>query len=287
MKLIRFLRQDGSIGWGVDHAGEAFDISSVDRTFDVDTSQLIKAWGDWEPRWRAIVERSKPMSSPIQLLCPISDPQKVLCIGLNYRQHAVETGMAIPSEPIVFCKMGTAVVGPQDPILLPPSAHRVDYEAELVIVIGRSIHQASEEEAERAIFGYLVGNDVSARDWQLEKPGKQWFLGKSFDTFAPVGPSITLASAIPDLSRLAIQLKINGELLQNSTLADLIFSPKAIVAYLSQVMTLHPGDMIFTGTPEGVGMARTPPRFLKPGDLVEVTIESLGTIANRCVEKQR
>jgi 2-keto-4-pentenoate hydratase/2-oxohepta-3-ene-1,7-dioic acid hydratase in catechol pathway len=286
MKLLRLERMDGSIGWGVEQGAACYDLSGFDPQLEMPTSHCIEKWDSIRP----YVESLLPGLTPVayrKLLCPISDPQKVLCIGLNYRKHAIETGMAIPGEPIVFSKMPSAVIGPDIPIVIPSIANRVDYEAELVIIIGRTTRHASPEDAAQAIFGYTIGNDVSARDWQLEKPGKQWFLGKTFDSFAPIGPSITLASHLPDsrsdeFGRMGIRLRLNGEEMQSSTLSDLIFGPVEIVQYLSRIMTLHPGDMIFTGTPSGVGMARTPPRYLADGDRVEISIDLLGTLCNPC-----
>jgi 2-keto-4-pentenoate hydratase/2-oxohepta-3-ene-1,7-dioic acid hydratase in catechol pathway len=175
------------------------------------------------------------------------------------------------------------MIGPLDAIRLPTVSNQVDYEAELVVVIGQRIKHATPIQAAQAIFGYTVGHDVSARDWQKGKPGNQWFLGKSFDTFAPLGPAITVASSIPDPSRLRIQCWINGQSMQDSNTRELIFPPAYLVEYLSQVMTLEPGDVIYTGTPSGVGVARTPPRFLKAGDTVEIEIESIGRLVNSCI----
>jgi 2-keto-4-pentenoate hydratase/2-oxohepta-3-ene-1,7-dioic acid hydratase in catechol pathway len=179
--------------------------------------------------------------------------------------------------------MPTAMIGPNEVILLPTSSHEVDFEAELVVVIGQKVKKATKEQAASAIFGYTIGHDVSARDWQKGKPGKQWFLGKSFDTFAPLGPAIAIASSIPDPGNLKIQCRVNGLLMQDSSTAELIFSPVHLIEYISQVITLEPGDVIYTGTPAGVGVARTPPVFLKDGDRVEIDIESIGRLSNPCV----
>jgi len=182
--------------------------------------------------------------------------------------------------------MPTAMIGPNEPILLPKVSQEVDYEAELVIVIGKKLRHADDRQASTGIFGYSVGHDVSARDWQKNKPGKQWFLGKSFDSFAPLGPSIATADSVPDPNNLRISCKINGELLQNSSTNELIFKPIELVSYISQVMTLEPGDVIYTGTPSGVGVARQPNRFLKDGDVAEIEIESLGVLRNPCVRER-
>lgn len=230
-----------------------------------------------------VAEKVKPSVNISRLVAPLPTPEKIICIGLNYRDHARETGAAIPIEPVVFSKFSSAISGPYDPIVLPAASTEVDYEAELVVVIGKSVHRVSAVEAMDCVAGYCCGHDVSARDWQKGKPGGQWLLGKSFDSFAPIGPGLTLRSQIADPGKLAIRMVINGQTLQDSTTADLIFNIPELIQYVSQVATLRPGDLIFTGTPAGVGAARTPPRFLQPGDVCRVEIEGLGAIENRCV----
>jgi 2-keto-4-pentenoate hydratase/2-oxohepta-3-ene-1,7-dioic acid hydratase in catechol pathway len=245
-------------------------------------TDLIQRWPQISPKVLSLAKHTPVTSNPLQILCPLDKPQKILCIGLNYRDHALETGQPIPEEPIVFCKMAPAMIGPDEPIVLPRVSTSVDYEAELVVVIGGRVRHADETTARNAIFGYSVGHDVSARDWQTGKPGRQWFLGKSFDTFAPLGPSITTSDSISDAMNLKIQSRINGETMQNGSTKEMIFSPVALIMYLSQVMTLDVGDVIFTGTPPGVGTARKPQRFLKDGDIVEIEIEGLGVLRNPC-----
>jgi 2-keto-4-pentenoate hydratase/2-oxohepta-3-ene-1,7-dioic acid hydratase in catechol pathway len=215
-----------------------------------------------------------------RFLPPIPDPQKIICIGLNYRDHAAETGAAIPREPVVFSKFNTALLGSGANIVLPPVSQEVDYEAELVLVIGKQGRNIKPDVAQTYLAGYTVGHDVSARDWQLKKDGKQWLTGKTFDTFAPTGPMIVSADEVPDPCNLGIRLRINGVTMQDSNTRQMIFPPAALVAYLSQVVTLLPGDLIFTGTPPGVGVARKPPVWLKSGDVVEVEIDGLGVLRN-------
>ncbi|HEX3868841.1 MAG TPA: fumarylacetoacetate hydrolase family protein [Pirellulales bacterium] len=219
----------------------------------------------------------------VRLLAPIPDPQKVLCVGLNYVDHARESRMEPPSEPVYFCKLPTAVIAHEQPIVLPKVSEKVDYEAELVVVIGRGGRDIALERALDHVAGYCIGNDVSARDWQLQKPGGQWLLGKTFDTFAPTGPEMVTVDEVGDAGNLRIQLRLNGQTMQDSSTQQLIFSVPKLIAYVSQVCTLVPGDVIFTGTPPGVGSARKPPVFLKPGDVCEVEIEKLGVLRNRCV----
>uniref|UniRef100_A0A7C4QTT7 FAA hydrolase family protein n=1 Tax=Schlesneria paludicola TaxID=360056 RepID=A0A7C4QTT7_9PLAN len=214
------------------------------------------------------------------LAAPISDPGKVLCIGLNYRDHAVESGSPIPSEPVVFSKFSQAVIGPEATIVLPRVAHQVDYEAELVVVIGKAGKNIRREAAWQHVAGYTVGNDVSARDWQKGRPGGQWLLGKTPDTFAPIGPWLVTVDEIADPHALRIQLRLNGDTMQNSSTKELIFGIDQLISHISQLVTLQPGDLIFTGTPPGVGSARKPPVFLKPGDTIEVEIEGIGVLRN-------
>ncbi|MCX7426904.1 MAG: fumarylacetoacetate hydrolase family protein [Planctomycetia bacterium] len=219
----------------------------------------------------------------VKLLPPVPGPQKVICVGANYADHARESGVRPPDEPILFSKFPTAVRADGDDIVLPAVSSEVDYEAELVVVIGAGGRHIPREKAFEHVAAYACGNDVSARDWQLRKPGNQWLLGKSFDSFAPFGPELVTADEIPDPGNLEIQLRLNGQTMQHSSTKHFIFPIDVLIAYVSQVCTLVPGDLIFTGTPEGVGFARKPPVFLKPGDDVEVEIERIGILRNRVV----
>jgi 2-keto-4-pentenoate hydratase/2-oxohepta-3-ene-1,7-dioic acid hydratase in catechol pathway len=223
--------------------------------------------------------------SKATLLAPVPDPAKIVCLGLNYRDHAAESKMDVPAEPILFSKYATTLIGHNATIVLPPESHEVDYEAELVVVIGQGGHNIPVEEAMAHVGGYAVGHDVSARDWQLGKPGKQWMAGKTFDTFAPVGPAVVTADEVPDPQALGIRLRLNGKTMQDSSTAQLIFPVDFVVSYLSKIFTLEPGDLIFTGTPPGVGMAQSPPVWLQPGDIVEVEIDGLGTLRNPVIRR--
>jgi 2-keto-4-pentenoate hydratase/2-oxohepta-3-ene-1,7-dioic acid hydratase in catechol pathway len=220
----------------------------------------------------------------VKLLPPIPNPAKILCIGLNYRDHAAETGAAIPRDPVVFSKFTTALIGPGDPIVLPPVSQKVDYEAELVLVIGKGGRSIPKEQAGDHLVGCMVGHDVSARDWQIEKDGKQWLLGKTFDTFAPTGPHLVTLDEVGDPHALGIRLRLNDQTMQDSNTRQMIFRAEELIAYLSLVVTLQPGDLIFTGTPPGVGIARKPPVWLKGGDVVEVEIDGLGVLRNPVVQ---
>jgi len=216
------------------------------------------------------------------LHAPIPDPEKIICIGLNYRNHAKESGMEIPAEPIVFSKYPSSVIGPEEVIELPSVSEEIDFEAELVVVVGRKAKNVTSTEAMDYVGGYTIGNDVSARDWQLRKPGGQWLLGKTFDTFAPIGPTLITKDEVAHPENLRISFRLNGQVMQQSTTSELIFGISQLIEYLSQVFTLEPGDLIFTGTPPGVGFARKPPVYLKKGDCCEVEIQGLGVLRNHC-----
>jgi len=215
----------------------------------------------------------------VTLLAPVPSPPKIVCLGLNYKDHAEEQGKDIPDEPIIFMKPRTAIIGPDQPIVRPKLVKQLDYEAELAVVIGEKGKNILVSEAKKYIFGYTAFNDVSARDIQFKD--KQWTRGKSFDTFAPMGPCITTAGQIEDPNNLGVRTRVNGELRQNSSTRNMVFNVYEVVYHLSQVMTLEPGDIIATGTPAGVGVFMKPkPKFLSPGDLVEVEIEKIGTLRN-------
>lgn len=240
---------------------------------------LIIRWPEVEAEVRRIVARPVPRKEAV-LLPPIPRPGKILAIGLNYADHVRETGAKTPDRQIWFCKQPSAANGPYDPIVLPDVSAAVDYEAELVAVIGRGGRHITVEDAPRHVFGYCVGNDVSARDWQMAT--SQWMLGKSFDTHAPFGPWITTADEIGDPHGLGVRAYVNGELRQNSNSSNLIFNIWQQIAHVSSVMTLEPGDLIFTGTPGGVGMGFDPPRYLKQGDVVRVEVDRLGALEAVC-----
>lgn len=214
----------------------------------------------------------------VKLLAPIPKPRKLICVGLNYRDHAAETNSEIPSVPTIFNKFATAVIAAGDNIVLPKVSKSPDYEAEFAFVIGRGGRNIAGADWPKHVFGYTIVNDVSARDYQ--RATTQWLMGKTFDTFAPIGPWIVSADEIADPHNLDIQLEISGERLQNSNTRELIFKIPDLIAYLSSVFTLEPGDIVSTGTPAGVGVARKPPRFLRHGDDVVVRIQSIGELRN-------
>jgi 2,4-diketo-3-deoxy-L-fuconate hydrolase len=208
---------------------------------------------------------------------PIPRPGKIVCVGLNYRDHAEEQGAELPAAPLFFAKYPTSLIGPGDPIVVPPIVTRCDYEAELGVVIGASVKGVSKENAFEAVAGYVVANDVSARDLQFSDG--QWTRGKSPDTFCPVGPLVPAAD-VPDPHALGIRAILNGETMQDSTTANLIFGIDEIISYASQTSTLEPADLILTGTPAGVGVFRDPPRLLQPGDEITIEIDGVGVLTN-------
>jgi 2-keto-4-pentenoate hydratase/2-oxohepta-3-ene-1,7-dioic acid hydratase in catechol pathway len=221
-----------------------------------------------------------PLAS-VRLLAPVPRPPKLICIGLNYRDHASEARQEIPKVPTIFAKFSNIVIGPGQPIVLPKNSRKPDYEAEFAFVIGTGGRHIAAEDWQRHVFGYTVFNDVSARD--VQSATSQWMLGKSFDTFAPMGPYLVSADEIADPHVLDLSLSIGGEVLQHSNTRELIFKIPDLVAYLSSVVTLEPGDVVATGTPGGVGFARKPPRYLQPGDEVVISIEGLGELRNPVV----
>jgi 2-keto-4-pentenoate hydratase/2-oxohepta-3-ene-1,7-dioic acid hydratase in catechol pathway len=217
----------------------------------------------------------------VKLLAPMPRPPKIICIGLNYRDHAIESKLEIPKIPVVFSKYPSVTIGPGESIILPKNSEKPDYEAELAVVIGKNGRHVVAEDWREYVFGYMCLNDVSARDFQMAT--SQWMIGKTFDTFAPMGPYLVTADEIADPHTLDISLDINGEVLQRSNTKELIFRIPELIAYLSSVMTLEPGDVISTGTPSGVGFSYNPPRWLKAGDNVTVKIAGVGELTNPCV----
>ena len=217
----------------------------------------------------------------VRLGPPLMRPSKIVCVGLNYAEHAAESGMDIPEEPVLFFKATSAIVGPNDPIIIPKGSEKTDWEVELAIVVGKKASYVSEKDALNHVAGYVLHNDVSERAFQLERSG-QWVKGKSCDTFAPIGPFIATPDEIGDPNNLNLWLTLNGEQMQNSSTSDFIFNIQHVVSYISQYMTLLPGDIISTGTPFGVGLGLTPPRYLQDGDIVELGIEGLGVSKQMC-----
>jgi 2-keto-4-pentenoate hydratase/2-oxohepta-3-ene-1,7-dioic acid hydratase in catechol pathway len=280
MKLITYDNSRGPRIAGL-RGQEIIDLADADAALPSCPKAFLSELPQTIQRAERAVTTGQPVAQPLTWLPPVPSPEKIICIGLNYADHARETKAAIPSCPVVFSKFATALLPHEGVVQLPRESQQVDYEAELVLVIGRSGRHIAESDARGHIAAYACGNDVSARDWQKNKPGGQWLSGKSFDTFAPCGPWMVTADEIPDPGRLGIQLRLNGQVMQDSNTAELIFPVDRLVSYISQFCTLHPGDLIYTGTPSGVGMGRNPPVYLKPGDVTEVEIERIGVLWNR------
>jgi 2-keto-4-pentenoate hydratase/2-oxohepta-3-ene-1,7-dioic acid hydratase in catechol pathway len=273
MKLVRF-GPVGSEKPGILIDGIRYSVEGQVRDFD---EQFFHRNSDETlfKQWNAQRNDLPKVAESERWGAPLARPSKLICIGLNYAAHARESGMEIPQEPVVFFKATSAICGPYDHLILPKGSTKTDWEVELAVVIGRRAQYVSKEEAMNYVFGYLLHNDYSERAFQLERGG-QWVKGKSADTFAPLGPFLATKNEINEVHQLNLWTKVNGQEVQNSYTSDLIFSIPEIVSYLSQFMTLLPGDIISTGTPFGVGMGNNPPNYLKPGDVVETGIDGLG-----------
>ena len=280
MKLIRFGDLKSEKPGVLTQDGNRFDISNFlsdydENFFESDGIEKLQEWFLKNKNSCPKVESSVRWGSPL------SRPSKIVCVGLNYAKHANESGMEAPEEPVLFFKSSSAIVGPYDPIIIPKGSEKTDWEVELAVVIGKEASHISESEALDHVAGYVLHNDVSERTFQLERSG-QWVKGKSCDTFAPIGPFIATKDEIKNPNNLDLWLKLNGELMQKSNTSDFIFNIQEVVSYISQFMTLLPGDIISTGTPSGVGLGLSPPRYLKEGDEVELGVEGLGISKQKC-----
>lgn len=281
MKLIRFGEKNKEKpGIQLDD-DQRIDVSSFIDDYDENFFYKIgiKKLRNWLNKNK---EKCPIIDNNIRIGPPISRPSKIVCVGLNYAKHAAESGMDIPDEPVLFFKSSSAITGPYDPIIIPKNSSKTDWEVELAIVIGKRASYVSKEDALNYIAGYVLHNDVSEREFQIERSG-QWVKGKSCDSFAPIGPFIATADEIENPNNLNLWLKVNGEEMQNSNTSDFIFNIEEVVSYISQFMTLIPGDIISTGTPFGVGLGLNPPKYLKEGDIVELGIEGLGISKQTCI----
>ena len=274
MKLIRWMNGSQAAA-GIIIGEEYYDTSSFGEDYN---EQFFENEG--LDRISKFVESNRnklpKLSKEVRLASPVARPSKIVCIGLNYADHAKETNAQIPKEPILFFKSTTALMGPNDDVIIPKGSQKTDWEVELAVVIGKKASYVDESEALNYVAGYCLHNDLSEREFQLERGG-QWVKGKSCDTFAPVGPFLATQNEIADINNLKLWLKVNGKTMQDGTTANLIFRIPFLVSYVSQFMTLLPGDIISTGTPAGVGLGMNPQVYLKAGDVVELGIEGLGT----------
>lgn len=261
--------------------GTAIDVSAVvsDVTSETLSAGAVEAIRDWLPDH---AESAPRIPAGTRLGPPVADPGKIICIGLNYADHARESGAKVPSEPVIFFKATTALCGPNDNVIIPTGSEKTDWEVELAVIIGRRAKRVSEADAVSCIAGYAVMNDLSERHYQLEREG-QWVKGKSCDTFAPVGPWLVTQDEVSQTDGLRLWLKVNGEMRQDGSTATMVYKVPFLVSYISQFMTLMPGDIISTGTPPGVGLGMKPPMYLKAGDVIELGIDRLGVQRQVCL----
>ncbi len=298
MQLVSYRLHAGTdTRWcaGVEHAGLVVDVTPLwsENAHEATTKHVLIAGPATIQRVfnqaREVLAAGPEASgifeaASLELGPPVPDPDKIICIGLNYADHASEAGLAQTEVPLFFAKYRNSLTGPTSPILLPRVSRQIDYEGELAVIIGTRCKEVSEQEAPGYVAGYTIMNDVSARDLQMRT--SQFIAGKTLDTFAPMGPGMVLASAIPDPQALLLTTRVNGQVVQQASTATMIFSVARIISFLSSLMTLEPGDIIATGTPSGVGFKRTPPLFLQDGDVVEVEIEGIGQLRNPVVGTQ-
>jgi 2-keto-4-pentenoate hydratase/2-oxohepta-3-ene-1,7-dioic acid hydratase in catechol pathway len=277
MKLVTFIARDGNTYTGSLDEPSGLILGLIGAGFHA-ALDVITAGITQPPE-----DRACPLFklAEVQLLAPLPNPPRIFLIGLNYRDHAIEARLQIPKSPVVFLKLPTAIIGPGAPIVLPVNSSEPDYEAEFAFVIGRGGYRLSADEWRTHVYGYTIVNDVSARD--VQNASSQWSLAKSFPTFCPLGPAIVTADEIPDPHALAISLTIDGVVHQNSNTRELIFQVPKLIEFISSITPLLPGDIISTGTPSGVGLGRTPKRWLQPGETVSVTVDGLGTLTNPVV----
>jgi 2-keto-4-pentenoate hydratase/2-oxohepta-3-ene-1,7-dioic acid hydratase in catechol pathway len=279
MKLIRFGPEGHEKPGVLVEKGIIKDVSGWIDDYD---QEFFSSDGLETLEYEARSAATEALDPGTRLGPPMKNPSKIVCVGLNYASHAKESGMEIPKEPVLFFKATTSITGPCDPIIIPRGSEKTDWEVELAVVIGKKASYVEEKEAMDYVAGYMVHNDVSERSFQLEREG-QWVKGKSADSFAPIGPWLVTKDEIEDPQNLDLWLKLNGETLQESNTSDMVFPVPHLVSYISQFMTLLPGDIISTGTPFGVGLGFDPPRYLKPGDMVELGVTGLGVAKQEAI----
>ena len=285
MKLLRFGAPRSEKPGAELTNGKRIDVSAFGEDYG---EAFFESWGIKRlADWLNDHQNSCPViSEDVRLAPPILRPSKIVCIGLNYAKHAKESGMEIPKEPVIFFKATTSIIGPNDPVMLPKDGYQTDWEVELAVVIGQKASYIKKDDAMNYVAGYMLHNDISERAFQLERAG-QWVKGKSCDTFAPMGPYLVTKDEIRAPHNLKLWLKVNSETLQSGNTSDFIFDIPTVVSYLSQFMTLLPGDVISTGTPPGVGLGFNPPKYLKIGDVMELGIEGLGTSRQEVIPFQK
>lgn len=287
MRFVQFTGKNGGpqhLGVQLAQGGDVIAVSAVDSRIPNTLKKFLEGGDDLLKKAKRIVAEGRSVIPEVEVnfLPPVTRMDKLACVGLNYSGHCKEQGLSPPESPVIFSKFPSNIIGPRDNILLPPISDKVDWEAELAIVIGKKCKALNKDEGEDCIFGYTVAQDITARDWQKGKRnGGQFLLGKAMDTFCPLGPAVVTKEAICDINNLSVKTWVNGNIKQDGNTCELIFKPYEIVAYISQFMTLLPGDVILTGTPAGVGFTRKPPEYLQRGDVLETEIESLGRLRNK------
>ena len=272
MRLFRY-GKPGSEKPGIEKDGKFYDASLLVDDFDEDffsSNGIEKLQKEFDATSAAAIKDGFRFGAPVKR------PGKIICIGLNYRKHALESGMDIPKEPVVFFKATSSIIGPNDQVIIPKNSQKTDWEVELAVVIGKRANYVDKEKAMDHVAGYLLHNDISEREFQLERGG-QWVKGKSCDTFAPLGPYFVPKPNVPNPHDLRLWLSVNGKMLQDGHTSDFVFDIPTVISYLSQFMSLMPGDIISTGTPHGVGLGLNPQVYLKPGDVIELGIDGLGS----------
>ncbi|XP_017761931.1 PREDICTED: fumarylacetoacetate hydrolase domain-containing protein 2A isoform X2 [Eufriesea mexicana] len=287
MRFVQFTNKNGGpqhLGVQLVQGGDIIAVSAVDSRIPNTLKKFLEGGDDLLKKAKRIVAQGRSVipEADVNFLAPVTRMDKLACVGLNYIGHCKEQGVSPPESPVIFSKFPSNIIGPRDNIILPSISEKVDWEAELAIVIGKRCKALNNDEGEDCIFGYTVAQDITARDWQKSKRnGGQFLLGKSMDTFCPLGPAVVIKEAICDINNLPVKSWVNGNIKQEGNTSELIFKPHEIVAYISQFMTLLPGDVILTGTPAGVGFTRKPPEYLQRGDVLETEIEGLGRLRNK------
>jgi len=288
MRLVQFCKKIGdraTIGAELGQNGDIVDLCAGDPSLPSTSLGFIEeGTATFNKAMKVIASGSHVLKrNSVQLLAPITKQEKVVCVGNNYKDHCEEQGVPLPDEPVIFNKFPSVVIGPYDNIQYPTASQAIDWEVELVIVVGKKGKNIKASEGLDYVFGYTIANDISARDWQMGRNGGQWFLGKTMDTFCPLGPTIVTKDELKDPHNLKLACRVNGVDKQKGNTVELVHKTEALLAHISAVVTLYPGDIILTGTPPGVGFFRKPPEYLRKGDVVECEIEHIGVIRNKVV----
>lgn len=288
MRFVQFERGgERRVGVEVRDGGDIVDLCAGDSSIPSDMRSFIEGGQKTLLAAKSVIDRGGSVipRDSVKIVAPIYNPDKVLCVGMNYKDHCGEQDAPVPIEPVIFNKFPSSIIGPTEDLQYPEETQKLDWEVELTIVIGKDAKRVQESDAMNYVFGYTVAHDVSARDWQLEpgKNGGQWLIGKAMDGFCPLGPAIVMKEDINDPHNLGLRCRVNGVTKQDSNTNQLVHKTAAMVSFISRFMTLRPGDVILTGTPPGVGVFRKPPEYLKRGDVVECEIDGIGKVVNKIV----